>query len=220
MADRERFAIADTHYTQASMCAFTGPDGVAPLRPWGTPIPGWKQMSAEERADRLPELERRAAEMDEAMVERWNKVVPAAGATVYHLGDVAMKAKDLPILDRLNGKKKLILGNHDILGFKVYAAYFYDIAAYKVMPAEGIVMSHMPVHEMEFTHRWKTNVHGHTHAERVMGSVEVPDYRGGYNLTPRPDPRYLCVSVEQTDYAPLPFDEMFKRIEEQQRGSS
>jgi calcineurin-like phosphoesterase family protein len=213
---RERFALADTHYSQASMCAFPAPDGVSPLRPWGTPIPGWKQMSAEERADRLPELEARAAEMDEAMVERWNAVVPATGATVYHLGDVAMKAKDLPILDRLNGKKKLILGNHDILGFKVYAAYFYEIAAYKVMPDEGIVMSHMPVHEMELSGRWKTNVHGHTHAHRVMTQIEEPPYF--HDIVSVPHPRYLCVSVEQTDYAPLPFDEMFKRIEEQQRG--
>ena len=54
------------------------------------------------------------AEMNEALIRRWNSVVKPDD-TVYVLGDfimgVAEKAQD--ILDRLNGNIKLIRGNHD-----------------------------------------------------------------------------------------------------------
>lgn len=43
---------------------------------------------------------------------RWNNIV-RRDDTVYHLGDVAMDEKSLGILNDLNGKKILILGNYD-----------------------------------------------------------------------------------------------------------
>jgi len=53
-------------------------------------------------------------EMNEAMIERWNAVVRPTD-TVYHMGDVAMGriAESLPLVGRLNGRKKLVPGNHD-----------------------------------------------------------------------------------------------------------
>lgn len=52
---------------------------------------------------------------DEAMIARWNAVVKPED-TVYHLGDVAMHtAPIVRILPRLNGKKILIVGNHDLM---------------------------------------------------------------------------------------------------------
>lgn len=213
---RERFLIADTHFTQASMCAFANDDGSS-LRPWGRPVPNWKTMSEEERNDLKPEFEARAAEMDEAMVDRWNATVPTTGATVYHLGDVAMKKQHLPILDRLNGKKKLIPGNHDILPASVYLQYFYDVQAYRI--GDGIIMSHIPIQEDSLKQRWKANVHGHLHNERVMQTQRHSDFsqygRGNWT-TEHTHPRYLCVSVEQTGYQPLSWDVMMQRIAEQQ----
>lgn len=226
---KSKFVIADPHFTQASMCAFASPDGVTPLRPWGRAMPNWKAMSDEERADLMPEFNERAAEMDEALVERWNATVPEQGATVYVLGDVAMKEKHLAILDRLNGKKKLIPGNHDILSYKVYARYFYEIAAYRI--ADGVIMSHIPIHEESLNARWKANVHGHLHADRVMMPSTVvtrPEYAslapgqewdGRMKHSAVTNPRYLCVSVEHTNYTPLAFDEMFDRIAKQQEAA-
>lgn len=54
-------------------------------------------------------------EMNEQMIENWNRVVGAED-TVYHLGDFAcgMDAGEITaILGRLNGHKILIAGNHD-----------------------------------------------------------------------------------------------------------
>jgi calcineurin-like phosphoesterase family protein len=204
---RQKFVIADTHFSQASMCAFANDDGSS-LRPWGRPVANWKEMSEEERLDLKPEFERYAAEMDEAMVDNWNKVVPKEGATVYHLGDVAMKEKQLPILNRLHGKKKLILGNHDIFSAKVYLQYFYDVQACKV--GDGIIMTHIPIHGDSIKQRWKANVHGHLHA----GCVMMDDDKNCRVF----NPRYLCVSVEQIGYTPLSWEDMMKRIDQQREG--
>lgn len=193
----EQFVIADPHFSQLSMATFAGKDG-RPLRPWGRVD---RDMNPQER-------ERRVAEMDEAMIERWNAVVPATGAKVYVLGDVVMKKAALPILARLNGKKKLIKGNHDILKLKDYAPYFYDIGAYRIM--DGLIMSHIPIHEESLKERWSANVHGHLHDGRVMMPSLAPDLESVLN------PRYLCVSVEHTDYAPISMDEVRKRIADQQ----
>lgn len=54
-------------------------------------------------------------QMDEALVANWNSIV-APEDTVYHLGDVAMKMNAVKaIIPRLNGKKILIVGNHDLM---------------------------------------------------------------------------------------------------------
>jgi calcineurin-like phosphoesterase family protein len=78
-----------------------------------------------------------------------------------------------------------------------YAEYFRDIRGYHVM--NGLILSHIPIHE-ESLGRFGTNVHGHTHANRVMkdGAIDV---------------RYHCVCVEQIDYTPILFEDVLKRIE-------
>lgn len=53
-------------------------------------------------------------EMDETMIDSWNKVV-FKESTVFHIGDLSWynAKKTLEILKRLNGKKYLVMGNHD-----------------------------------------------------------------------------------------------------------
>lgn len=53
--------------------------------------------------------------MHETFIKNWNAIVPEDGH-VFHLGDVGFKGKPArlrEILDRLNGKIYLILGNHE-----------------------------------------------------------------------------------------------------------
>lgn len=53
-------------------------------------------------------------EMNNSLIENWNKVVPKDGI-IFHLGDFAFGGSELwnKVLDQLNGKIYLILGNHD-----------------------------------------------------------------------------------------------------------
>jgi len=122
-------------------------------------------------------------EHDEHIVAKWNNTV-RPDDKVYHLGDVAMHARFLPILDRLNGTKVLIKGNHDNGKLSQYMQYFKDVRATHVM--DRVVLSHVPLHPYVFE-RWKANIHGHTH-DRNMD-----------------DPRYYNVSCEVIDYQPIPF---------------
>ncbi len=125
-------------------------------------------------------------EMDEALVENWNSVVRPQDK-VYHLGDVAMSRRKLPILERLNGTKILIKGNHDIYPLKDYTPYFKDIRGSHEIA--GLLLTHIPVHESQKA-RYTGNVHGHTH-EKVLW-----------------DPWYLNVCVEQINYTPISLEQV------------
>jgi calcineurin-like phosphoesterase family protein len=144
-------------------------------------------------------------EMDEEMVKRWNETV-RPNDKVYHLGDVVINRKALKTLGRLNGDKVLIRGNHDIFRDDEYRQYFRELRAYHVM--NGMILSHIPIHT-DSIGRFGTNIHGHLHANRVM---YLPTWRIDDT---RIDPRYHCVCVEQTDYRPILFEDVIKRIKEE-----
>jgi calcineurin-like phosphoesterase family protein len=183
------FLVSDTHFGHAGVCRFVRNDGVTKLRPWDDP-----------------------QEMDEAMIERWNERV-RPGDKVYHLGDVVINRKSLVTLSRLNGDKVLIRGNHDIFRDDEYRKYFRELRAYHVM--NGMILSHIPVHEASLG-RFGVNIHGHTHANRVMKvkGINYPMGETVYHET-EIDPRYHCVCVEQTDFAPILFEDVITRIEDE-----
>ncbi len=95
-------------------------------------------------------------EHDELLIRNWNNLVMPADR-VYHMGDIVINRRFLPVLNRLNGRKKLIKGNHDIFHLKDYVPYFDDIVAYRTYPEQGIIVSHIPVHEGQLENRFKWN---------------------------------------------------------------
>lgn len=132
--------------------------------------------------------------MDEYMIEAWNDVV-GEHDLVFHLGDVilagAKRAEE--ILPRLNGRKILILGNHDHfsktkwrkLGFDPHKRYFY----------KDYLLTHMPVDETPLRVAMsygllKGNIHGHVHSENQHLDKDL----------------YKCACVELINYAPVLFD--------------
>lgn len=124
--------ISDTHFGHANILTFKDNEG-KPIRPF---------ISVED--------------MDETMVENWNSLIKPKDR-VYHLGDVVMNRRCLAILERLNGRKVLIKGNHDIFKLKDYTPYFEDIRAYKIYPKQGMICSHIPVHTSQLENRFKWN---------------------------------------------------------------
>lgn len=138
----------------------------------------------------------RAAEMDGALIENWNSLVDDQDR-VYVLGDVAMTKKALWPLKVLKGRKVLVKGNHDIEKMSVYQQYFDDIRACVVK--KGFIMTHIPIHPASLS-RWKLNVHGHLHSNVVLQEDG------------KPDPRYMCVSVEHTDFKPLDLQVILNKV--------
>lgn len=165
---------SDPHFGHSGVCRFLNSDG-SKLRPWDNPD-----------------------DMDEALVSNWNSVVSPKDR-VYCLGDVVINRRCLPTIGRLNGRKILILGNHDIFRSKEYLEYFDDLRAY--WPLDGFMMSHIPMHP-DSLYRWKANIHGHLHSNRVLkadGTI---------------DPKYISVCVEQTNWTPIDFEEIRSKFKE------
>jgi len=207
----ERFSCADLHFGHKGMVMLTS--GGKPIRPWGTAVGKVKfdDLDPEVQAD----IMRRVEEMDEAMVDNWNRVVGPKDK-VEVLGDAVIGRQQIHTFGRLNGRKRLRMGNHDVFvknNNRDYAQYFEEITAYKVF--DDLIMSHIPLHPESVKERWKANVHGHLHTKRVM--MTVPTWWGGAREVI--DPRYLCVSMEHIDYTPIPMDEVYRRIEEQQENA-
>lgn len=145
-------------------------------------------------------------EMNETMIERHNAKVKEHD-TVYFLGDVVINRKHLHLVQRLNGRKILIRGNHDIFGDDDYREVgFEQIHGVRVF-VDKFILSHIPLHPDCVSGRFRVNVHGHLHANQIMQTPN-PSGWSEFERSPRPDPRYLCVCVEQVKYAPLHFDEV------------
>lgn len=177
-----RLASSDHHLLHDNMYRFTGSDGQR-IRPWAET----------------------AAEADEMMITAWNEAV-RPGDTVYHLGDVAIRKKGLDLLSRMNGRKILVRGNHDIFKLKDYLPHFADIRG---SHKHGrMILTHYPIHP-ESIPRWcLANVHGHIHQNTVMRRT----WWGGKV----PDARYFNACVESIGLKPIEMDDLEARIRERQ----
>ena len=107
--------------------------------------------------------------MDEALISNWNSVVQQDD-TIYILGDVffcnEQRAKQ--IMSRLNGRKHLILGNHDrmIRKAKPMQDMFDQIHPdlfETSMDGIHVVMCHYPMLTWNRAHRGSFMLHGHCH---------------------------------------------------------
>ncbi|MGH9992860.1 MAG: metallophosphoesterase [Nitrososphaera sp.] len=125
---------------------------------------------------------------DRELVSCWNSTVKK-NDTVWHLGDVYFGGRNNhTVLGALNGIKRLVLGNHDTYPLEIYQQYFRRI--YGAATLRGWVLTHIPVHPQQLETRFQGNIHGHLHTARLD------------------DPRYICVSVEQTGLGPVLLDEV------------
>lgn len=134
-----------------------------------------------------------ADEMDEFIIDKWNSVVKD-GDIVYHLGDVYFGNSGKNAIYRLNGRKRLILGNHDNGKDKNLQTVFQKISVWRMFTEFGLLLTHVPVHESALYRGMKgdkmLNVHGHIHTN------------------PSPTSDHKCVCVEHTNYTPVNIEEL------------
>jgi calcineurin-like phosphoesterase family protein len=157
--------ISDTHFGHANMLRFKDSDGVL-VRP--------NFNSADH--------------MDEYMIEQWNSVVKD-GDIVYHLGDVYFEHGH-KALNKLKGRKRLILGNHDNAKSSYLQNNFQKILMWRMFPEFGLLLTHVPVHESSLGFKVNKNVHGHLHQRKIA------------------DERYVNVSVECINYTPVHIEQL------------
>jgi calcineurin-like phosphoesterase family protein len=131
------------------------------------------------------------AEMDALLIERWNAMV-APNDAVWHLGDVARRANDVPaLLARLNGTKHLLRGNNDpdaTVGAEGWATTqdYAEIA----LDGRRLVLCHYPFRSWNGQHKGAINLHGHSHGRL------------------KPMPRQFDVGVDAHGFAPVRLDDL------------
>lgn len=120
---------------------------------------------------------------DEFLIKAWNDIVNPQDL-VWHLGDFSFGLDTMMrVMNRLNGRKKLVLGNHDQLASSRYLkAGFEKLHGVATFQPKGsgvrVVLSHVPL-DVSQTYRYDANIHGHVHSK------------------PSPTPWHVGVSVER-----------------------
>ena len=133
-------------------------------------------------------------EMDARLVDRWNAVVTPADS-VWHLGDVARRAAEVPaLLARLNGAKHLIRGNND-LDATASATGWASVGDYAEIEADGhrLILCHYPFRSWNGQHKGALNLHGHSHGRL------------------KPMPRQFDVGVDVHDFTPVRLAEILNQ---------
>ena len=130
-------------------------------------------------------------EMNEHIIYCWNSCVKT-NDRIYHVGDFSFHDKS-QIASRLNGRKFLILGNHDYVN-KETSHLFEWIGDYKKIKINEqiIVLCHYPFREWQMKQFGSWNLFGHCH-----GNLQIPD-----------NELQLDVGVDSIGYNPVEFSEL------------
>jgi calcineurin-like phosphoesterase family protein len=133
------------------------------------------------------------AEMDAAMVERWNAAV-GPDDTVWHLGDLTRlrNAERIDaLLSSLNGQKHLIVGNNDGPETLTWPGW-RSVGHYAEIAVDGrdLVLCHYAFRTWNGMGRGRLDLHGHSHGRL------------------RPAKRQFDVGVDVWDFRPVTLDQI------------
>jgi calcineurin-like phosphoesterase family protein len=142
-------------------------------------------------------------QMDDKLIAKWNALV-RTDDVVYHLGDFSLgdEAHTRKVLKRLNGRKYLVLGNHDnglrskwphLRGFFVEVGDYLEVT----VGGQHIVLSHYPMISWHKIARGAWMLHGHCH----------------HNLTYPFRGRIADVGVDGWEYAPVSLARLKKKLD-------
>lgn len=142
-------------------------------------------------------------EMNETLIHNWNLVVGKRDI-VYILGDFALCGKDklVEIAKRLNGRKRLILGNHDNASIETYKSVFEYVYNHSIILDEFYILSHYPQTYIQENGLY-ANIFAHVH--------DSPAYVDSSSRT-------FCVSAERIAYTPVLFEKVKEVMKEHENG--
>lgn len=127
--------------------------------------------------------------MNEGLINKWNSKV-GKNDVIYHLGDFCFSNRSKYFLSRLNGKKHLILGNHDKQvhvsngweSIQHYAEVYTQVNGQKQM----IVLCHYAMRVWNKSHRGTWMLYGHSHGN-LADDANLLSFDAGvdcHNYTP------------------------------------
>lgn len=143
-------------------------------------------------------------EMDTTIIKNWNQTVKAKDH-VYILGDFCWLTANetYKILKKLNGKKHLIVGNHDkqIIRNPECLKMFESIDVIKTISDQGkrIVLCHYPLAEWDGYFRGSYHFFGHIHANKNESYIYMKNVERAYN-----------VGADVLNFTPRKFEDVVK----------
>lgn len=156
------------------------------------------------------------AEMNDELIKRWNETVSPED-TVYILGDFIMGMADQveETLNKLNGKKILIRGNHDTrTKLEIYNKLGIEVKLIEYIQYKGrfFILCHFPLMNEDFLKMVTQNnsevilLYGHIHSNAPKGYVNGTYHVGvdTNNLTP--------ISIEQIWQESWPEEQMTPEV--------
>ena len=150
--------------------------------------------------------------MNETLIANWNSVV-GPDDIVFHLGDFCLggSAEWTNILNRLNGKIYLIVGNHDIKNLRQgYYSRFEHIAMQMHIEVgkQKIYLNHCPFLCYGGAYRDTWQLFGHVHTSKQNTGIDAPRLHMLF-------PTQYDVGVDNNNFTPVSFEEVKRIIERQ-----
>ena len=144
-------------------------------------------------------------QMNQTLINNWNRMVRKSDV-IFHLGDFAFGGKKHwnSILDQLNGKIYLVLGNHDMNSFKwALAERFEQVALemYAIIDGQHIRLAHEPFLCYGGSDHNVWQLFGHVHSRENKNGP----YAGRLSMLL---PLQYDVGVDNNDYTPVSFEQV------------
>lgn len=149
---------------------------------------------------------------DEHIISEWNKVIKKKDL-VWILGDITMEDKKPYVqLNRLNGRKKVVLGNHDMPEHTRELLNYVETVA-GVVDYKGYVLSHVPIHPSEISF-CRGNIHAHIHENKLEECIVTDRY--GDVATKSPTlAKYFNVDAQRLNYKPMSMNEITTALQQE-----
>ena len=151
-------------------------------------------------------------QMNEVMITNWNNAINKDD-TVFHLGDFCLggAAEWTKILDRLNGKIYLIMGNHDLKNIgQGFISRFEHVAMQMHIEVgkQRIYLCHYSFLWFEGSYKDVWQLFGHVHTRRNNTGNDAERLQFLY-------PTQYDVGVDNNGFAPVSFGLVKRMIDKQ-----
>jgi calcineurin-like phosphoesterase family protein len=149
-------------------------------------------------------------EMNKTLITNWNSLVSDRDE-IYILGDFLFKSTGLEakrILQKLNGKKYLVKGNHEkyLSDPDFDESLFEWVKDYHVLDYKDsrFILFHYPILEWQFYHRKSAHLYGHVHNNVSHIQEETNKFRSWSE-------RAINVGVDVNNYFPVSAEDVYNR---------
>jgi len=151
-------------------------------------------------------------QMNEALINNWNRKV-GKNDIIFHLGDFCLGPVSIwnNILDRLNGKIYLIIGNHDIKNYRSSLDNRFEYVGMQMrieVNNQKIYLNHYPFLCFDGGYKDVWQLFGHVHTR--VNNTGIDAARLAYLY-----PTQYDVGVDNNNYVPVSFFEVKEKIEKQ-----